>query len=329
MDKKKPVVFVSYSWDSIEHQQWVLRITNELRKKGIVATMDVFETQNQTVNLNKMMITNIKDSDYIVIVLTEGYAEKSDSFQGGVGFETVLTIPYIKENLNKLILIMRHNGDYTKVFPFHLKDVYAIDFSKDNEFNIKLDELIYKIHNVPLYEIEPVGEIPDLKPKKSINEVGNESEFNKLDISLIPKLTKITDVDKNTYVKNCYTKILSIIKQLLEESASVNHNFSYQIDEISSKKIIISIYINRNFKTGIKIWYGTWMGIRQHSIFLSYGTWLDDKNDSSMNEIINCEVDTQNNLKLKMTMNYAKSNQLCDADEIAREIWIYGIKNYL
>ena len=101
MNKKNTTAFISYSWDSMEHQQWVIGLTNELRKKGIVATMDLFETQQGTVNLNQMMIKNIKDSDYVVIVLTEEYAKKSNEFQGGVGFETMLTIPDIKNNLKK------------------------------------------------------------------------------------------------------------------------------------------------------------------------------------------------------------------------------------
>ncbi len=121
MKKDNPTVFVSYSWDSKNHQQWVLNLTNKLRRKGVDATMDVFETQSKTVNLNHMMVSKIKNSDYIVIILTENYAQKADESHGGVGFETILTMPYLRENLSKLILVMRHQGDYTKVFPFHYR----------------------------------------------------------------------------------------------------------------------------------------------------------------------------------------------------------------
>jgi len=33
MQKKK--IFISYSWDSNEHQEWVLYLANDLRKKRI------------------------------------------------------------------------------------------------------------------------------------------------------------------------------------------------------------------------------------------------------------------------------------------------------
>lgn len=53
-----------------------IRTNKRIKKKGINASMDVFETQLQTVNLNTMMVSKIKNSGYIVIVLTENYANK-------------------------------------------------------------------------------------------------------------------------------------------------------------------------------------------------------------------------------------------------------------
>lgn len=330
MNKKNPTAFISYSWDSIEHQQWVIDLTNRLRQKGVAATMDLFETQQGTVNLNQMMIKNIKDSDYVVIVLTEEYAKKSDAFQGGVGFETMLTIPDIKNNLNKLIFIMRHKGDYTKVFPYHLRDLYAIDFSDESKFNEKLEELIYKIYNVPLYNVEPVGEIPNLTPKNSIVNNNTSNNFTvEIDELLIPKVREVTDIDKNEFMKTSYIKILEIFKALLSKSEEANSNFSYELEEITTRKVIIKIYINGSIVTGLKMWFGTSMGMRSNSICLSYGAWLSDNNDGSMNEIINCEVDDNKELKLNMMMNFSGRNKFMNAEEVAKEIWINHIKNVL
>lgn len=331
MNKKNPSAFISYSWDNEEHQQWVVNLTNKLRGKGIVATIDLFETQRGTVNLNQMMIKNIKDSDYVVIVLTEEYAKKSDAFQGGVGFETMLTIPDIKNNLNKLIFIMRHKGDYNKVFPYHLRDIYAIDFSDSDKFEEKLEELVYKIYNVPLYEVEPVGKIPDLKPKKSL--VENKEEYNiemqDMDMLLIPDLRDITDIDKNKFIKDSYERIIHVINTLLDKSKTVNSNFTYELEEITARKVIIKIYVNGRIKQGLKIWYGSSFGGNINSIFASYGTYLNEDNDGSMNEIINCEVSEDNKLKLRMTMNFSNNNKYMDADEIACEIWKSNVKDRL
>mgnify|MGYP003511259450 CR=1 FL=1 len=86
-------VFVSYSWDSVEHKEWVLKFVNMLRDRwGVNAKCDVFITQSNTTNLNHMMVEEIKDSDYVLIILTESYAEKANKLEGGVGFETKLLI---------------------------------------------------------------------------------------------------------------------------------------------------------------------------------------------------------------------------------------------
>lgn len=330
MEERNPKVFVSYSWDNREHQQWVVDLTNRLRREGIDATMDLFETQQKTVNLNKMMIENIKQSDYVVIVLTEEYAKRADNFEGGVGFETLLTIPDIKSNLSKLIFIMRHNGDYTKVFPFHIRDIYAIDFSNDSQFESKLEELIYKIYNVPLYEVEPIGKMPDLKPRKNLiqNHETKNDEIEDIDDLLIPDLRQITDIDKNEFIKKSYSHIIYVLGRLLDKSKSVNSNFTYELEEITKRKVIIKIYVNGTIRQGMKIWYGSYMGMGENSIYISYGTWIDENNDTSMNQIINCVVNDKKELKLNMMMSF-NGNKEMDADEVAKIIWMENIKNYL
>lgn len=325
MNKKNPIAFISYSWDSIEHQQWVIDLTNELRKKGIVATMDLFETQQGTVNLNQMMIKNIKDSDYVVIVLTEEYAKKSDEFQGGVGFETMLTIPDVKDNLNKLIFIMKHKGDYSKVFPYHLRDIYAIDFSDESNFDEKLEELIYKIYNVPLYNMEPIGEIPNLTPKKNLTENVSVNIPMELEDLLIPRVKEVTEQSKNEFIKQSYKNILEIFKVLLEKSREINSSFSYELEEITMRKVILKVYINGTCVTGLKMWVGSSMG-SESSICLSYGTWLNENNDGSMNEIIRCEIDENKELKLSMMLNFTVGNKMMTSEEIAKEIWRKHIK---
>ena len=237
-----------------------------------------------------------------------------------------------KNNLKKLIFIMKHRGDYTKVFPYHLRDLYAIDFSDESKFDEKLEELIYKIYNVPLYNMEPVGEIPNLTPKSSIvnNNTNNSNDITmEIDDLLISKVREVTDIDKNEFMKTSYIKILGIFKALLSKSKEANSNFSYELEEITARKVMINLYINGSLVTGLKMWVDSSMGMRSNSICLSYGTWLSDSNDGSMNEIINCELDENKELKLNMMMNFSGRNKMMNAEEVAKDIWINHIKNVL
>lgn len=60
MSREHPSVFISYSWDSEKHEDWVTVLATKLRENGVAATIDKFETQSRTVNLNRMMVEKIK-----------------------------------------------------------------------------------------------------------------------------------------------------------------------------------------------------------------------------------------------------------------------------
>lgn len=327
MQKKR--VFISYSWDSKEHQEWVLYLANQLRKNGFEAETDIFEIQQKTVNLYKMMVEKVRDSDYIVVVLTENYAGKADSFEGGVGFESQLTLPLLMENPNKLVPIMRHRGDFNKVFPFHFKGQYAIDFSKDSEFDDKLEELIYKLYQKPRYFVEPVGEAPTLQPKipSRISQTSamDRKETNVWDLSdiEIPNLKRLTDRDIDKFMKESYQQIIELLHSLLNKVQESNPNFEFEQEDIHNLKTVFNLYIDGNSVDGVKIWYGGSFG--RNSINLLYGRHMNIMSDNSMNEMISYEVNDKNQIRLKMTMNMFGNKDASTPEEIVKEIW----KNHL
>lgn len=315
MSKEHPSVFISYSWDSEEHENWVTVLAAKLRENGVDATIDKFETQSKTVNLNRMMVEKIKNSDNILLILTENYAKKADTFQGGVGYETNLLIRYIKDNPDKIILIMRHKGDYRKAVPFYLEGFHFIDFSHDDQFDIKFDELLHRIYQVDVIDVPKVGAKPKLKSKKiiydrTVNEITN----------IIPNFKEITDLDKNKFMKQSYSKILSLLFGFAEQTKHKNNNFDYDKDIVHNQKTIMRFYINGMEKYAVKIWLGNLLGGASQSIYLSYGRFSIDS-DNSFNDVIECEVTKTKDLKLKMTMNFMTGNNASDAYGIAVEIW--------
>lgn len=170
MSKINPSAFISYSDDGITHKNWVINFANELRKKGIEATIDLFIFQSETTNMNKMMITGFTNSDFIIVVLTEGYVKKANDWSGGVGYEGEILIPILRDakKKDKVILIKRSKASFKESLPTFLQDYYSIDFSEDSLFESKLTELLHRIFNIPLIKMEAIGPIPELIPLKEI-----------------------------------------------------------------------------------------------------------------------------------------------------------------
>jgi hypothetical protein len=150
-------VYISYSWDSEVHKNWVITLMNKLRENGVDANMDISITQSQTININQMMIQNVRDSDFIIIVLTENYAHKANNHIDGVGRETKLIQNELSDNLKKIIPIRRGVGEDKLIIPYYLDGVYYMDFTMDDNFKQSFDELIHRIFGIDRIEVVPIG----------------------------------------------------------------------------------------------------------------------------------------------------------------------------
>ena len=314
---KKPTAFISYSWDNEEQKEWVTSLVNLLRQKGVVATSDVFQTQKGTVNLNTMMVANIRDSDYTIIVLTEQYAEKADLLQGGVGFETGMLIPYVQGNMQKIIPIMNCRWNSARTVPFYLKGIHYIDFSDQSLFNEKFKELLHRIHGVDMVEEEPVGESPVLTPRKT----GGVVQDGLMGLTnLIPDLRAITDLDKNKFMKESFIAIKGGLLELLENTKHKNINFDFEPEDITNRMTIYKIYMNGNQKYAVKVWLGSGYSSGPETINMAYGNRISDY-DTSMNEMVTCEVGKDKKLNLKMTMNRSGDKEANSPKLVVIEVW--------
>lgn len=66
MSEEHKKVFVSYNWRTPQHEQWVLDLVNHLRRDGVNTLLDKLITQTSTVQLERMMIDEMKNSDYVI-----------------------------------------------------------------------------------------------------------------------------------------------------------------------------------------------------------------------------------------------------------------------
>lgn len=146
MERKN--IFISYSWDSSEHKEWVLNLADELSQyEEIHVTLDQYDL-DVSVDKNYFMEKGAFDSDIILIIVTPEYSEKSNSRSGGVGIEsTLLSSRYWEEMLGNekttIITILR-SGEYSSS-PRYLRHHFSLDFRNDNDFEKNLSSLILTI----------------------------------------------------------------------------------------------------------------------------------------------------------------------------------------
>src|SRR3972149_4036124 len=153
-----PRVFVSYSHEEPEHDSWVLDLAASLRKKGIDSTLDQWDLHpGQDTAL--FMELRIRDSDFVVLICTPTYAEKSNIVSGGVGYEKNIISAEILQSRDlrpKFIPVLR-KGDFQTALPAYLGSKYAIDFRESRDQAEALNELLRAIHEVPPPSKPPIG----------------------------------------------------------------------------------------------------------------------------------------------------------------------------
>src|SRR5947209_3172881 len=81
-----PKAFLSYSWESVAHRSWVREFATCLREKGVEVTLDQWELHPGDA-VPAFMERAVRENDYVLIVCTPHYAERSNQRRGGVGYE--------------------------------------------------------------------------------------------------------------------------------------------------------------------------------------------------------------------------------------------------
>ena len=128
---------MSYSWDDDQHQSWVREFTTRLRADGVDATLDQWSVAPGDA-LPEFMERAVRENDFVLIICTPRYKEKSDDRRSGVGYEgdimtgEILTV----RNLIKFIPILR-KGQWADAAPSWLlgkcySDLRGETYSEDN-----------------------------------------------------------------------------------------------------------------------------------------------------------------------------------------------------
>lgn len=150
-----PKVFISYSWEDEDHKNWVRHLTDSLLKNGIDATLDQYDLTLGD-RLPQFMEQAVADADYVLIICTPTYKEKSDARKGGVGYEGHIISGelFSKGNERKFVPVIR-KGTAQTAMPTSLAGKYGIDLKDgpyyESNFNDLLTTLLGKKKKPPIH----------------------------------------------------------------------------------------------------------------------------------------------------------------------------------
>lgn len=157
---KVPVVFISYSWDSPQHEEWVINLATKLRENGVDAILDKWDLGFLGKLLPHFMETSISQSQRVICVMTPNYKKKTENLTGGVGYEySIITAEIFTDSINtsKFIPLFRSGTD-TDAIPIALKGRKYVDMRDDTQFDEKfIHELLRDIYEEPKFKKPAIG----------------------------------------------------------------------------------------------------------------------------------------------------------------------------
>lgn len=153
--------FISYSWDNDDHKNWVRELATRLREDGIDITLDQWHLVPGD-QLPEFMERVVRESDFVLIVCTHKYKERSNSRQGGVGYEgDIITAEIMtSRNQRKFIPILRQQP-WADSAPNWLLGKYYIDLSSSPYPQKFYDELITTLLGTR-EKAPPIGKAPKI-----------------------------------------------------------------------------------------------------------------------------------------------------------------------
>lgn len=162
--EQPPRVFVSYSWSSPAHEEWVLHLATELCTEGVDVVLDKWDLKEGQDKYEFMegMVTDASISK-VLLICDRQYAEKANKRKGGVGAESQIISPeiYGKAKQDKFIPVVAEVDEEGNPYvPTFIKTRIHIDISTPDKYHENYDRLLRVIFNRPLYQKPEIGPPP-------------------------------------------------------------------------------------------------------------------------------------------------------------------------
>jgi hypothetical protein len=279
-----------------EDRKFAEAVAKGLKENGIEVFYDDFyaaDLWGADLSL-KLRDVYYAESRYCIMILSENYLEKMwASFERQQAIERL-----IQEKGNDYILPVRLDG-FNKDVP-GLSNIIGYLSVRSSAPDKVVNSFLKKMGKFPVAE-------------KNISENKSKKHY-------IPKIKKtFSDKDKNTFLKEAYEVIISLIDQFAKETHEQHPEFEHDFEKVTSRKAIYALYRDGKELIRFKIWLGGI--ISNDSINYSSGRNID--NDNSFNEALSL-AEHESELKLKplgMRIFSSEKKEYMSPQEAAEYLW--------
>ncbi|HEX2974188.1 MAG TPA: SEFIR domain-containing protein, partial [Tepidisphaeraceae bacterium] len=160
-----PKVFISYSWTSSHHQEWVERLAQRLVADHVHVVIDIWdlrEGQDKYAFMEQMVTDpSIKR---VLIILDKRYAEKADECKGGVGTESQIISAglYQQVEQTKFVPIVAEKDEQGQPYqPVYLKGRIYVDLCSSEGESDEYEKLLRNIYERPAKQRPALGPRPE------------------------------------------------------------------------------------------------------------------------------------------------------------------------
>lgn len=159
-----PKVFISYSWTSAHHEEWVIDLAKRLVDNRVDVVLDKWDLQpgHDLFSFMEKMVRS-DEIDKVLIICDKGYYDKAEARQGGVGTETQIISPEVYSDVRqeKFIPIVSERDERSNPYiPTYIKSRMYIDLSSNETFEVEYEKLLRNLYSRPEHRKPALGQAP-------------------------------------------------------------------------------------------------------------------------------------------------------------------------
>lgn len=231
-----PIVFISYSWDSEEHKNWVKKLSDDLRTKYSVYTL--LDRYNRGgYDLITFMTRAVEVADRVLLIGTPEYRNKSEKYDsGGVKYEDQLISVelYHKMGSSKFIPVLR-SGKFDTSFRSIVETRAGYDMREDGDYDKELKLLAADLWNNPLNAAPTLGPRPAFASSTGVESNSVKETIFISKEQFVPEIKRLLSTPNSEIA---YTETIETECQNAFDLIMSHANYDFSIDSAVFKQYL-------------------------------------------------------------------------------------------